>query len=53
MGSSLISARMDGEERVGAGGSFRQGEEEATISSTVSCRTMPPQCRQVTVPQRA
>ena len=42
----------DGEERVGAG-AFGEGEEGVTISSTVSCLTMPPQCRQVTVPQRA
>ena len=42
----------DGEECVGAR-AFRRLRRAATISSTVSWRTMPPQCRQVTVPQRA
>ena len=42
----------DGEEGVGSG-AFGEGERVAMISSTVSCLTMPPQWRQVTVPQRA
>ena len=42
----------DGEEGVGAG-AFGRARRAVTISSTVSWLTMPPQWRQVTVPQRA